>query len=212
MAVIDGSTWDDYLDGTPGSDSIFADQRNNTVYAYEGDDYVDGWLGDDYINGGSGNDTLLGYDGNDTIDGWMGNDYIYGEAGNDKLLGYDGNDFLFGGTGSDTLKGEWGNDLLNGGANGYDSLQYDNLTGGAGADTFVLGDVFGVYYQGFGYATITDFNWAEGDKIQVFGSINDYSVNTNGSGGVNILYQGDFLAQVNNTTNVIPSLDFTSIG
>ncbi len=212
MAVIDGSIWNDYLYGTSEGDSILASDGDDTVYAYEGDDYVDGWTGDDYINGGSGNDTLLGYDGNDTIDGWTGDDYISGEAGDDYLLGYDGNDSLFGGTGTDTLNGEWGDDLINGGAYSYDSFEYDTLTGGADADTFVLGDYFGIQYQGFGYATITDFNWTEGDKIQVFGSIDDYAVTGNGSGGVDILYQGDLLAQVTNTTDVIAAYDFISIG
>jgi Ca2+-binding RTX toxin-like protein len=167
-------------------------------------------ISDDYIFADAGNDIAYGWDGNDTIDGWTGNDTLYGEAGNDYLLGYDGNDTLSGGTGTDTLNGEWGNDILNGGGYSYDSFEYDTLTGGAGADTFVLGDYFGAQYEGSGYATITDFNWAEGDKIQVYGNVEDYSLSAYGS-GVDIFYQGDLLAYVENTTDVIPSLDFIAV-
>ncbi len=118
------------------------------------------------------------------------------------------NDYLEGTSSSDSIFAHEGDDILNGGGYSYDSFEYDTLTGGAGADTFVLGDYFGAQYEGFGYATITDFDWEEGDKIQVFGSLNDYYVSTNGSGGVDILYQGDLLAQVTNTTDVIAVYDF----
>ncbi|MEO1673428.1 MAG: calcium-binding protein, partial [Cyanobacteria bacterium J06631_2] len=62
----------------------------------------------------------------------------------------------YGGEGNDSLTGGSGNDLLEGG-NG------DNiLTGGKGADTFVVG------FDGID--TIADFNFAEGDIIQIASS------------------------------------------
>ncbi|MCA1992580.1 MAG: hypothetical protein LDL41_11190 [Coleofasciculus sp. S288] len=162
------------------------------------------------ITGTSFDDCLYGEAGNDYIDAWTGNDYVDGWTGDDTLLGYDGNDYLVGSEGHDWLYGEAGDDTLIG-SNPYvwgsGSGEYDTLSGGAGADTFVLGDFYEAYYQGSGFATITDFNWAEGDKIQVFGSASDYSL-TPYDYGIDIYYQGDLIGYVQNTTDVIPSLDF----
>ncbi|NER29168.1 MAG: hypothetical protein F6J89_16420 [Symploca sp. SIO1C4] len=136
-----------------------------------------------------------------TITGTYFDNYLYGGAGDDYIQGLGGYDYLFGNAGNDTLVGSdpW---VWDSGAG-----EYDTLSGGAGADTFILGDSYEAYYQGFGFATITDFNWAEGDKIQVFGSINDYTLSPYGN-GVDILYQGDLIGFVENTYNVIPSEDF----
>lgn len=137
----------------------------------------------------------LGYadSGNDYIDGLSGNDTLYGWSGNDEILGYDGDDVLYGEAGDDMLYGEYGS---------------DTLSGGSGADTFVLGDQWGVFDQNsIYYDTIKDFNWAEGDKIQVHGNSSDYSLSQYGQ-GMDISYQGELIAQVENTTGVIASLDF----
>ena len=220
----DGSNFDDYIVGNEFSNSLFGDDGNDTLLGGAGNDYLDGWFGDDYLNGEAGNDTLLGYYGNDYLDGWTGNDYLYGEAGNDTLLGYYGNDYLYGGAGNDNLYGEAGDDTLNGeagddnlygGGYGYDSGEYDILTGGSGADTFVLGDAWGSFYldssyKGWGsYATITDFDWTEGDKIQVFGSASDYTLTPFGN-GTDINYQGDLIGYVENVTypDIILPIDF----
>jgi Ca2+-binding RTX toxin-like protein len=226
--------------GTAYNDSIYAKEGNDTVYAGSGDDYVDGWTGndslygedgndsllgydgDDYINGGNGNDSLYGEAGNDTLDGWYGNDYLSGGAGNDTLLGYYGNDSLYGGTGSDKLYGEAGKDYLDG--YGGTVGEYDTLSGGnEGAtltknegDTFVLGTASGVSYLGTGYATITDFKWNEGDKIQVKGVPANYTLiqNANISGGAaldtQIIYKptNDLIGVVQDTTNVLAPDDF----
>ncbi|MBY0611641.1 MAG: M10 family metallopeptidase C-terminal domain-containing protein [Beijerinckiaceae bacterium] len=60
------------------------------------------------------------------------------------------------GSGSDTIIGSAANNVLDGG------LGNDTLTGDAGADTFV-------YKTGYGLDTITDFNAAEGDRIDLSG-------------------------------------------
>ncbi|AOY81028.1 calcium-binding protein [Moorena producens JHB] len=193
------------------------------------DNYLNGWTGNDTLLGYDGNDTLLGHDGNDKLYGGTGNDYLNGEAGddflgglndddiidggtgNDTLLGYDGNDTLYGGTGNDYLNGEAGDDFING--YGYSSREYDTLTGGLGKDIFVLGNLYGTFYEGAGYATITDFNRTEGDKIQVFGNRDDYSVSVFGSGfgsGLGIYYQNGLVGYVENTASgdVSPDVDF----
>jgi serralysin len=191
--------------GTSQGDIIIGDFQHN---------FLDGWGGDDYIFGGGGNDVIYGGSGNDTLDGSTGHDSLYGGSGHDLLLGGSGNDFLSGGSGSDVLMGESGNDILVG--YGFGLAEYDTLSGGSGADLFVLGDANNVYYQGAGYATITDFNYLEGDKIQVAGSASNYSLSFQDmSGGFfldTLIYFGnDLIAVVQDTTNVVPFFDFVSV-
>ncbi|MFQ4138723.1 calcium-binding protein [Nodosilinea sp. PGN35] len=145
------------------------------------------------------------------LDGNGGNDVLFGGAGNDLLFGGSGNDILLGGSGSDTLIGGSGNDFLNG--YGFTLGEFDVLTGGSGADVFVLGDANGPYYLGSGYATITDFNFLEGDKIQVTGSASNYSLSFQDfSGGLSadtlIFFGNDLIGVVQDTTNVVPFFDF----
>lgn len=54
-----------------------------------------------------------------------------------------------------------GNDILDGFGG------FDTLTGGFGADTF---QIFASDYNanGFGYATITDFVWQQGDVLEIY--------------------------------------------
>jgi len=63
------------------------------------------------------------------------------------------------------------------------------------------------------FAIITDFNALEGDKIQLFGSINDYSFEFV-AGGVDILYSRrdiiptvDIIGRIENTTDFVPTVD-----
>ena len=107
------------------------------------------------VNAGRIN-TLLG-GGDDVIVGDpLGKDEtFYGHAGDDTINGVGGNNTLYGGAGNDALGGGTGDDTLNAGINGD-----DKVSGGAGADTFILGFVVGDANQiyGFGNQTITDFN------------------------------------------------------
>ncbi len=85
---------------------------------------------------------------------------ITGTDAADLIMAYGGNDVINAGLGNDTINAGIGNDVLIGG------LGNDTLTGSAGADVFVwnLGD------QGSDTAavdTITDFNTAEGDVIDL---------------------------------------------
>lgn len=170
------------------------------------------WVGgteDDYQNY-TGSDHLWahGMEGNDYIYGNSGNDTLLGGYGSDTLLGYYGDDYLYGEYGSDNLDGGEGNDTLDGYGRG---VEFDNLWGGGGADTFVLGRAFGdVYYQDLlGYASILDFDHTQNDKIQVSGSLSDYTLNPNSViNTVDILYQGDRFATVFNTADVNIARDF----
>lgn len=115
---------------------------------------------------------------NDQIEGSLGNDALSGNAGDDFLKGNRGNDFLAGGDGSDRLNGVYdANSFVL--ANFPGLGEVDTLMGGAGADTFVLGDRSAVFYigqQDTDAAIITDFNPAEGDILELFGSANNYAL------------------------------------
>ena len=111
------------------------------------------------------------------------------------------NDVIIAGVGNDTAIGGLGDDIINGSdavARGY--FERDKLWGGSGADTFVLGDQYGAYYQGEeneDYALIKDFD--SSDTLQLHGSISDYTVEQNGA-DASLYYQGDLVAIFENTT------------
>jgi Ca2+-binding RTX toxin-like protein len=102
-----------------------------------------------FLNGGRHNDQLRGGQGDDHLQGKGGNDWLTGGLGDDHLRGGQGDDGLMGGGGDDILVGSVGQDWL---------------TGGKGADRFVLD--YGVTTLQLA-DVITDFNAAQGDKIQV---------------------------------------------
>ena len=124
------------------------------------------------INGTSGNDELLGTDSADTIKGGFGADVLKGGMGDDILIGNQDNDQLFGGEGADVLWGGLGDDLIC--PNQGNDISYGN----SGADRFILCK---------GQDTIKDFNFAEGDRILVFG---DALVSYGMSGGNLQIYRG----------------------
>ncbi len=195
-----GGSGNDYIDALAGNDSVFGGSGNDSLYGNDGDDFLYGDYGDDFVYGGAGNDAVIGSWGNDHLYGGDGDDVLgfsstHDEIGNDELHGGTGNDKLYGGTGDDWLHGGTGNDLLEAG-NGNDLLtgvQWDNwnagkgeidtLTGGAGADRFVLGDSYEVYYDddwsyGLGtqdYALIKDFTLGQ-DQIILHGSSSEYVI------------------------------------
>jgi len=213
MAIINGTQFND----------------NNTINGGKLRPSLVGTNQADSIYGKAGHDKLYGKGGNDNLHGETGNDKLWGEGGNDKLWGGDGKDSLIGGSGDDTLYGNKGNDTLLGGSgkdylNGFGSgKEYDVLTGGTEADTFVLGQSVegfypSVYYLGNGYATITDFNLGQADKIQIKDNFADgYSLKLNNWGGAatqdtGIFFKGDLIGVVQdqNITNLSPAQVFIS--
>ena len=158
---LNGYGGDDVLNGGEGADEIFGGSGKDTLHGDGGNDILKGDLdddlltggdGDDDVYGGMGQDTLYGGYGADTLYGGLGSDQLWGGKDDDALIGGYGQDTLIGGLGGDSLFGGEGNDwidgidaddaadFLNGGA-GQDILfagKNDILTGGHGADTFVI--------------------------------------------------------------------------
>ncbi|MEH2331815.1 calcium-binding protein [Nostoc sp.] len=136
-----------------------------------------------FLFGNTSNNTLNGRVGDDTLDGSNGDDILNGEDGNDSLQGGPGNEILNGGSGNDILIGTFPGSPLPPGLG-----ETDTLTGGPGADRFILGDAVNIFYDdnnsvnpGFGdYATIIDFDSSQ-DQIELKGSLQDYRLQVVGS-------------------------------
>ncbi|HEY9781187.1 MAG TPA: calcium-binding protein [Leptolyngbyaceae cyanobacterium] len=160
---------------------------NSSYFTTTVDDRFSGSDGDDYFDAGIGDDGLNGYKGNDTLIGGDGNDYIVGYTGNDSVSGGNGNDVLVGTASFSPLDPYF----VSGSPPIVGNGEIDNLTGGAGADYFRLGEAFSLKYAGFSttfyddrdpttagtndYALITDFNSSE-DKIALLGLAEDYTL------------------------------------
>lgn len=213
------------ITGTNGNDNLIGSLQADTITGLGGSDLIQGLDGDDRIfgdNGGAalltdGNDTIFAGNGNDNVQGNGGNDLIFGGAGNDVLSGGRGNDVLNGQPGSDFLNGGLGNDTLNGFGNQSGS-QVDDLLGGGGADTYVLGDSFTAFYTASNqFAIIRGFAPAESDKIQIKGALSQYTLRKDRDlqlGGsafdTEILLNGNRIAVVQDTINV-PNSSFFSV-
>lgn len=174
--------------------------------------------------GNSLNNTISGNRFDNTLSGYGGNDTLLGGDGNDTLYGGDGNDFL---AGTSTTPGAGGKG------------ERDILSGGAGADMFFLGKT---YYGSVvkdqrypyspyagdgaaGYATITDFNRLEGDKVLIPAKIFpnsplyesytvDKSMNLGGTSALDtaLYYQGDLIAVIQDNTSFDIRLDSVPFG
>ena len=156
----------DTVFGGEGSDTVIDTQGSNYLRGDAGDDSVLGGSGFDDINGNMGADTLRGNDGEDWVVGGKDNDLIFGDAAFDIVYGNMGNDTVDGGAGNDWVRGGQGDDAVQGGA-GADWLWgdrgNDTISGGAGADLFHS-------FAGAGIDRITDFSYAEGDRLKLEGS------------------------------------------
>jgi Ca2+-binding RTX toxin-like protein len=142
---IEGFAGDDTLAGGAGNDVLAGGANNDVIYGNLGADVIYGNLDQDTLFGGQVNDTIYGGQGNDVVYGNLGDDVIYGNFANDNLFGGQGNETLFGGQGNDTINGNLGNDIV-----------FGNL----GADRFVFG-------QSSGADVVMNFNFAEGDRLDV---------------------------------------------
>ncbi|HYC01896.1 MAG TPA: hypothetical protein VED40_01300 [Azospirillaceae bacterium] len=78
-----------YVEGTRFNDTLDGGAQNDFVNAGAGNDTVAAGLGNDFVNGQDGADSVVAGDGGDFIYGGRGNDTIDGGAGND-VVGFEG--------------------------------------------------------------------------------------------------------------------------
>ncbi|MEH2083436.1 MAG: calcium-binding protein, partial [Nostoc sp.] len=186
------------LIGTAGNDTIVGNDANNLLSGGAGNDFIDGGFGFDTIDGGAGTDTtsyaffsgpidanlstgVVRFPGNSTLtDTLVSIENLIGTAGNDTIVGSSANNVLNGGAGDDYIKGGSGQDVL---------------YGGVGADKFV----FDSFYDGVDI--IKDFEWKEGDKIQIskygFGATSNSQFSYDYNNG-NLSYNGSLFATIEN--------------
>ncbi len=143
------------LDGTNGfklNGVAFHDETGHAV-ASAGD-----------INGDGFADLMVGAEEASPHGTYSGASYIvFGQAPTTAVIrtGTIASQTLAGGAFDDTLSGLGGNDTL------FGHGGHDTLTGGTGADTFMFSDLGPANVD-----TITDYNFAEGDEIDLSGLIN----------------------------------------
>jgi Ca2+-binding RTX toxin-like protein len=155
MSVAGGAGADTLSGSDVGGDTLSGADGNDSIQGAAGFDNVNGNKGNDVIDGGSGGgDWLVGGQGDDLITSHHSDDILYGNLGNDTLNGGDGSEIIRGGQGDDALAGGAGNDWLSG------DRGSDTISGGSGADVFHT-------FSGAGLDVVTDFNAAEGDRVQV---------------------------------------------
>jgi Ca2+-binding RTX toxin-like protein len=237
--TVEGGTGNDQISGGRGDDTLTGNDGRDDILGGDGNDSISGGNGNDRLLGEAGNDTINGEDGNDTIDGGEGNDTLAGGNGSDRVFGGSGNDSLAGDAGADTLTGGLGNDRLSGGDGndrligvdpliaggrvGFGAGEVDTFIGGAGKDTFILGDATRVYYEDgdplttgeSDYAAIADFN-PDRDVIQLKGSADVYNLDffTTGEGRIDaaLLFDAGVTAReelIGILQNVSPELNLT---
>ena len=159
--------------GSQYGDTLIGDDQDNEFVGLGGNDFIDGGDGSDRVGYWPAESGILvdmkreseqvvddGFGGTDTlasIEGIVGSthdDTIVGNWSDNWYDGHDGNDRLIGGAGNEWLYGGDGNDKIDGG------IGHDYMIGGAGADTFYLA-------PGTGQDEIEDFNFANGDRIDI---------------------------------------------
>jgi Ca2+-binding RTX toxin-like protein len=157
-------TGNNTLTGGAGADTITGGPGNNVLRGGAGDDIMNGGPGFNDMNGNMGNDTLHGGVGTNWVVGGQGDDSLVGGGGfQDIVLGNLGNDTLAGGAQANVMRGGQGDDVIAGGpGNDFISgdLGNDTESGGGGADIFHGS-------QSIGVDQVTDFNYAQGDRVEL---------------------------------------------
>ncbi|MEQ8394645.1 DUF4347 domain-containing protein [Thalassobaculum sp.] len=162
---IDLGEGDDTLYGGSGADTVWGGTDADVVYGNVDNDVAYGNQGSDTLFGGKGNDVVFGGQDADVVYGNLSDDVLYGNLADDTLYSGQGDDLLYGGGGNDTLIGGLGNDIFQGG------IGNDLISTGVGSDVITVQADSGV-------DTVTDFDGASGDLIQLQSNINDGSIDT----------------------------------
>jgi Ca2+-binding RTX toxin-like protein len=231
--TLEGGAGGDFLHGATGIDTASYAQATARVTASlihpglnTGDAAGDVYLSIENLAGTAFNDTLEGDDEDNLITALDGLDVLDGFGGNDILIGGNARDVLLGGSGGDFLSGGDGDDVLIGGLNtsidpatGMTLFGIDYLEGGTGADMFSWYST--AESSGAGYDIITDFNPAEGDRLDLawidadettaahdaFTFVGDIGGANPGRGQISYIYlSGTWVLFVNNDADKDPDM------
>jgi Ca2+-binding RTX toxin-like protein len=170
--ILNGGAGTDTMLGGTGNDTYYVDNAGDVVVEYddEGMDWMASSIsftlapnveGGNLIAAGDFNGTGNKLDNRIVGNGWA--NVLMGLDGNDTIYAENGNDTLLGGNGDDYLDGHWGDDILVGGRG------LDTHLGGTGGDLFVWTDTNETGLTAATADVITDFNIAQGDRIDLSG-------------------------------------------
>jgi hypothetical protein len=203
----DGDTISNFVHilGSNHTDILTGNANANDIQGNGGNDIIEGMAGADTLDGGAGIDTLsYKHSPEAVIINLKTGNATGGDATSDSIsnfeniLGSDHDDILTGDMGSNVIQGEAGNDRLD--DNGGDN---DRLTGGLGADRFIINELHGT-------VTITDFNISQNDRLDVsrlnihFGHITNAARNINNGRDCEIT--------LSNKKIILSGIDRASIG
>jgi Ca2+-binding RTX toxin-like protein len=211
-----GNSLDNTLHGLGGNDTLIAGGGTNTLDGGLGDDFYIVRTVTDTIEDAGGLDTVISsgsFDlSNPLVAGGTGIENLRlisqnsatltGNSGNNSITGNIDNDLLVGGGGNDTLRG----------SSEFGAEELDTLTGGGGADLFVLGASNYPFYNSLAqrgdYAVIMDFSVTEGDMLELTGSLkNSYLVTDTLFGGGSIGASNSYLYLDTNADGIIGNAD-----
>ncbi|HZF77595.1 MAG TPA: hypothetical protein VE033_17370 [Acetobacteraceae bacterium] len=197
-----------------GDDTIILTGLNLEGQAAEGDTTYANSLAGTLFSTGQGQSSFIDAGaGNDTVQGFGSRDFINGGAGNDSLRGGGGNDSVAGGGDNDWVHGDAGNDTVHGGADGgkvtlttisvtvnlggssfpisftapTEVTIGDNVQGGTGAD------IFRYDIGSDGVDRFLDFNYADGDRIDIADHLFDGILSAGNAEVVLFAFQGGSL-------------------
>jgi Ca2+-binding RTX toxin-like protein len=203
--------------GNAGNNSLIGNSLSNTLSGGAGEDTLRGRTGHDYYYVNSVGDVVIEAvsEGTDTVEfsgfaSYTLSNHVdrlvlgmsavdgYGNSLNNSLTGNADNNSLFGAAGRDSLNGGGGNDTL-WGSSASTRNEIDTLTGGTGANVFVLGNASAAFYNDglasqvgtSDYAYITDFTPGT-DTLQLRGAASSYYLGTHTVAGLTA-HQGLFL-------------------
>jgi Ca2+-binding RTX toxin-like protein len=171
--ILDGRAGNDIMVGGTGNDTYYVDSYGDLVVEYAGQGDED-WVATPLsytLDPNIESLALLGPGdkdgtGNELDNALHGNGYanvLTGAGGNDRLYAGNGNDVLRGNDGNDVLDGDFGDDILVGGTG------LDTHSGGYGGDLFVWASENETGLTPGTADVITDFNIAQGDRIDLSG-------------------------------------------
>jgi Ca2+-binding RTX toxin-like protein len=205
------------LEGLSGNDFLDGGAGNDALEGGAGEDHLLGGLGADTMFGGTGNDDFIVDDQGDVVWGGDDHDQVWssvdfglapdvedlflsgsaviglGNNGNNLVWGNEANNILNGFDGVDNIRGHGGDDVIMGG-DGVDVLRggmgRDTLSGGAAFDSFCWDETTETGTTEGTADVITDFNIAEGDRINL--GLVDADAYTDGNQAFSFIGQSAF--------------------